>query len=131
MSGSPRRMPTRKQVTRGWVAIADADDVVGQPADREVLTEGARCQIIAAEVRPPVVEGLALVDHHGAILAAVTVEIALPVAIDVEPPHHDRTLHRSLVDPGADRLTVPVNVSGHSDVDRHQGSQRKLLWVAA
>jgi hypothetical protein len=45
-------------------------------------------EVVAAEMPLPVVVGLDLVVEHGAVLAAVTVGVALSVAVDVEAAHH-------------------------------------------
>ena len=82
-------------MTRGWrdledrgadpVAVADADLVVAQPLDGEVLAELAVDEVVAAELALPVAVGVELVDEHGPLLAAVPGQVALAVAVDVEP----------------------------------------------
>ena len=53
------------------VPVADADLVVGQAVDGQVLTELSIGQVVAPEVLAPVLVGLDLVDEHGPLLAAV------------------------------------------------------------
>ena len=66
------------------VAVADADLVVAQPFDGEVLAELPVDEVVAAELALPVAVRVDLVDEHGALLAAVAGQIALAVAVDVE-----------------------------------------------
>jgi hypothetical protein len=55
---------------------------------------------------------LDLVDQHGALLAAMAACVALPVAVDVEPPDHRRAVHRLFPYPGVNGLTVPGHALG-------------------
>ncbi len=72
------------------IAIPDADLVVAEAGDREVLPEHAWRKVVAPEVASPVVVRLGLVDHDRAIFSAVAGEIALAIAVDVQPAHHHR-----------------------------------------
>jgi len=51
-------------------------------------------------------------------------QIALPVTVNVEPPHHPPALHRLLPDRGADRPPLPRDVARQSDIDREQACHR-------
>ena len=102
------------------VAVADADLVVAEAGDGEVLAEHPWHQIVTVEVAPPMVVGLGLVDHHGPLFAAVAAEVALTVSLDVQPADHHRFGHRVLVDTGVDGPAAPRHVGGHADVHRHQ-----------
>ena len=84
------------------VAVADAYLVVRQAVDREILPECARRQIAAAQFAFPVLVGRKLVDQHRAVLTAVSLAIALAVAVDVETPHHAWTRHRDFAEPGVE-----------------------------
>ena len=66
------------------VAVADADLVVTESFDGEVLAELSVDEVVSAELAFPVPIGVDLVDEHGALLAAVPRQIALTVALDVE-----------------------------------------------
>ena len=66
------------------VAITDADLVVAESLDGEVLPERAVLQVVASEELLPVPVGLDLVDEYGALLAAVPGQVTLPVAVDVQ-----------------------------------------------
>ena len=76
------------------VAVADADVGVGEPVDGEVLAELPGDEVRPAELALPVPIGVDLVDEHGALFAAVPTEIALTVAVDVEPAHAARPATR-------------------------------------
>ena len=66
------------------VAVADADLVVAEPLDREVLAELSVDEVVSSELALPVAVRVDLVDEDGALLAAVPREVALAVAVDVE-----------------------------------------------
>jgi hypothetical protein len=53
------------------VAVADADLVVAQPVDGEVLAELPVNEVVPIEFAFPVAVGVELVDEHGALLTAV------------------------------------------------------------
>ena len=72
------------------VPVADAHLVVGQAVDREVLAEVAGGEIGTAELFTPVPVRVQLVHEDGAMLAAVALEVALAVTVDVQPAHHAR-----------------------------------------
>ena len=106
------------------VAVADADLVVAQSVDGEVLAELPVDEVASSELALPVAVGVDLVDEHGALLAAVPGEIALAVAVDVEPAHAARAGDGVLEDAGEDGLPLPGHVLRHADVDRQQGAHR-------
>src|SRR6266567_2558503 len=64
--------------------------------------------------------GLDLVDQHGALLAAVARQIALPVAVDVEAADYRRAVHRVLPRTGVDGLALPGHILRQADVHRQQ-----------
>ena len=90
--------------------------VVGQPLDGEVFAELAVLEVVTAEPPSPEFVGLALVDKHSANFAAMAVEIALPVAVDVQLADHLRPLDGILEDSRVDGPAVPGNVLRHSDI---------------
>ena len=74
------------------VAIADADHVVGETLDGEVLPELPVDEVVPVELALPVLVGVELVDEHRALLAAVSGKVALAVAVDVQAAHHPRAV---------------------------------------
>jgi hypothetical protein len=80
------------------IAVADADLVVGQAIDGEVLADLTVAQAVATEVLLPMSVGLELVHQDGSLLATVAVQAALSVPIDVAPPDHRGAVDRLLPD---------------------------------
>ena len=104
------------------ITVADADLVIGQPLDGEVLAELSIDEVVSSKLAFPVAIGVDLVDEDGALLATVPAEVALPVAVDVELAHPAGAGDRVLEHAGEDRLPLPGNVLRHADVDRQQGA---------
>jgi len=102
------------------VPVTDADLVVGQPLDGEVLPEDPPAEVGPVQVSAPVLVGVRLVHHHGTLLAAVPVQIALPVAVEVQPPGRHRPVDRLLPDAGVDHPVAPGDVPRPADVHRQQ-----------
>jgi len=102
------------------VPIADADVLVAEPFDGEVLAELSVDEVVSSELPFPVAVSVDLVDEHGALLAAVPREIALTVAVDVELAHAPRTGDGVLEDAGEDGPPLPRHVLRQADVDRQQ-----------
>jgi hypothetical protein len=101
------------------VAVADADFVVGQPLDGEVLAELPVREIAAAQLLLPVPVRLGLVDEDSALLAPVAAKIALPVTFDVER----LTRRRSCT--GAFQMPVCTVLPRHS-MSRGSPTQREI-----
>ena len=102
------------------VAVADADLVVGEPVDGEVLAELAVDEVVASELALPVPVGLDLVDEHRAMFAAVREPVGLVVAVDVDAANHPRALDRLLPDRRPHGLALPLHLAGSSYVQRQQ-----------
>jgi hypothetical protein len=98
------------------VAVADADLIVGEPLDREVLAELPVDEVASPELAFPVPVGLDLVDEHGALLATVAREIALTVPLDVQLTHVARTADRILEDAREHSPPLPGHIPRHADV---------------
>ena len=106
------------------IAVADADVVVAQPLDGEVLAELAVDEVFPAELAFPVAVRIDLVDEDGALLAAVSCEISLTVAVDVEPAHASKAGDGFLEDTGEDRSPLPRHVSRLAHVDGEERADR-------
>ena len=102
------------------VAVADPHLVVGQPVHREVLAERAIGEIGTAQMGLPVPVRVELVHEHGSVLAAMARQVALAVAVDVQPAHHTTALDRPLPDPRVDGRVPPWHVDRQTDIDGHQ-----------
>ena len=72
------------------VAVADAHLLVRQAVDGEILPELPIGEVVSTELALPIAIGVDLIDEDGPVLAAVPGQVSLPVAVDVEPPHHAR-----------------------------------------
>ena len=64
----------------------------------------------------PIVVRIDLVDIYRALLAAVTVQIPLPIAIDVEPPDHAAPFDRRFPHGSVNLAPPPVDVLWESDI---------------
>ena len=98
------------------ISVADADDVVGQAFDREVLAELAGDEVGPLQLLFPVAIRLDLIDEHGALLTAVPGQVALPVPVHIQPPHPTAPRHGILPDPGVHRAPLPRDVAWEPDV---------------
>jgi hypothetical protein len=84
--------------TTDAVAIADANFVIRKSLNREVFSELAESKIVTAQKALPVMVRIHLVDEYGALLPAVTGEIGLRIAIDIELAHHSPSINRRFPD---------------------------------
>jgi hypothetical protein len=57
----------------------------------------------------------------------VSVQVSLPIAIDVEAPYGAPALNLCFPDAGVDDLSLPRDVPRQADIDRKQASHRALL----
>src|SRR5277367_186095 len=111
------------------VSIADADLVIRKSLNRKVFSELAEDKVITSEKAFPVVIGLHLINKNGALLPAMTPEIALRIANNIELAHHSSVLHGRFPDRGTDGLTVPCHVAWKTDIDRKQSGHSCLVEV--
>src|SRR5712691_2261373 len=98
-------------------AVADADLVIRQPLDGEVLAELPVGEIAPAQLLRPVAIRFDLINENRTLLPPVSAEISLPVAFDVQPLDAATTLHRFLPDGRAHGSSAPLDVSRQADVD--------------
>jgi hypothetical protein len=98
------------------VSIANADLVIGKSLNREVFSELAESEIVAAQEMFPVMVRIHLVDEYGAVLPAVTGEIGLRITIDIELAHHSPSRNRRFPDCGSDSFAVPCHVAWKTDI---------------
>src|SRR4051794_34673721 len=68
----------------------------------------------------PVRIAFQLVDEDGAMLSAVAGEVALPIAVEIEPARHARAHHGAVPYGGVDRATLPRDVVRKTDINRQQ-----------
>lgn len=109
-----------KEGSANAIAVADADFVVGETVDGEVLAELAKGEVLAAQVLLPVAIGGGLVEHDGAVLSAMAEQVALAVAIDVEAADQAWSWDGTLPDGGAKGLASPSDVTREADIDGNE-----------
>ena len=124
VAGDPR-LAHLEQRGADAVAVADPDLVIGESFDGEVLAELPVAEIVAVQERLPVAIGLQLVEEDRTVHAAMPGQVALSVAVDVEATDHPPFRDGVLPDPGADRPSLPLHVSWHTDIDRHEPAGRR------
>ena len=99
-------------------AVADADGIVGQSFDGEVLAELSVDEIGSLELLLPMMIRLDLVDEDGTLLAPVAGQVALTISLQIQPSDSASARHRILPDPGVHRTTPPLDVAWKTDVHR-------------
>src|SRR5262249_45098676 len=107
---------------RGADAIAVADRRLGirEAVHRKVFSELSVGKIVAGEFAFPVPVGIQLIDHHGAIRAAMAAQISLTVAVEIEPSNLYPARDRTFPDSGVDGLSAPRNIAREPDVNRYK-----------
>jgi hypothetical protein len=98
------------------ITISDTDIGVGHAIDREVLAELTIVEIVASQLLLPVSIGLDLIDEHCAMLATMSREIGLTVAVEVKLAYQPRARHGSLPDGRPHRLASPRDVTRQTDI---------------
>jgi hypothetical protein len=98
------------------VSVTDRDLVIGKSFNGEVLAELAKSEIRAPQKVRPVMVRIHLVDKYGALLSAMTGEIPLPIAINIEFTYHRSSIDRRFPDRRSDSLALPCHVMGETDV---------------
>ena len=119
-----------EQTTTDLEVIADVHLVVRKPVDGDVFfPELPIAEVVSTEPILPIAIGRSLIDEDSAMLAAVPRQIALAVAIDIEPPHHAPALNRRLPDRSVDCPSLPRDVARQPDIDRKQARHRFCLNI--
>jgi hypothetical protein len=90
--------------------------VIGQTSDSEILPEFSKSEVASAKVVLPIAIGINLIDEDGPMLAAVSGQIPLTIAVDIEPPHHPPALNRCLPNGSVNSLPLPRDVTQKTDV---------------
>jgi hypothetical protein len=66
----------------------------------------------------PMAIGFDLVDEHGSLLAAMALQVALPISIQIQPADPAAATHRIFPDPSVDNALLPLDVARKSDIYR-------------
>src|SRR3989441_10639578 len=83
MAGTAR-LRDLEQRAANLITVADAHGIVGQSFDREVLAELSGDEVGPLQLLLPIAVRFDLIDEDRALLASVTPEISLSVAVNVE-----------------------------------------------
>jgi hypothetical protein len=100
------------------VTVPNADDIVRQPFDREVLAKLAVDEVGSSQLLLPMPIRFDLVDEDGALLTPVPAQVALAVSVQIQPADATAATHRILPDPGVHGATLPLDVARKSDIHR-------------
>ena len=92
------RLADLEQRRADSVPVANADLMVGEPVDREVLAELTVREVVAMHLLAPVLVRLELIHVNGSVHSSVTLQIALPVTVYVQTPDSSRPGDRLLPD---------------------------------
>src|SRR6185295_4535643 len=107
-----------EQCTADLVTVADANGIVGQAFDREVLAELSVDEVGPLQLLLPVAIRFDLVDEGGSLRAAVAAEVALTVTVQIQPAAPTAATHRIFPDPGVYSAPLPLDVARKSDIHR-------------
>src|SRR6266700_4933487 len=91
------------------ITVTNADLIVRQTLHREVLAELSKHEVLSPELPFPIAIGIDLVDENGPVLATVTLQISLAIAVDVQPPDLTATPDRVLPNGRAHGFSFPLN----------------------
>jgi hypothetical protein len=109
-----------KQCASDPVLVTDAHFSVSETIDGEIFSKLSITREGSLELAFPVAVGIQLIHHHGALLAAVPPEIALPVTVDVQTAHDASIRDRRFPDSRVDRIPTPLYVPWKANVYRQQ-----------
>ena len=112
------RLSDLEQCAADLITVADANGIVRQSFDREVLAELSVDEVGPLELVLPVAIRFDLVDEDGSLLTPVAGQVALTVSVQIQPADPTAATHRSLPDPGVYGTTLPRDVARKSDVHR-------------
>jgi hypothetical protein len=105
-----------KQRAADSVAISDADLVIGEAIDCQVLAELTILEVVTLELCLPVTIGVELIDHHSTVLSAVTCDVALTITVEIETARHHPACYGPLPDGGVDHFALPFEIGWKTDV---------------
>ena len=109
------------------IAIADAHLFVAQPLDGEVFSKMPVSEIVPMKLRLPVTIRVQLINHHGPNFPAVSRQVALTVAVDIQPRSHSPPDDRRLPDTSANGLAAPLDITRQPDVQRDKTRHSTIL----
>src|SRR5262249_40641813 len=125
------RLGDLEQRAADLIPVADADGIILQSFDREVLAELSMDEVGPLQLLLPVAIRFDLVDEDGALFTAVPGEIALAVSIQIQPACATSAIHWIFPDRGVNRTTPPLDVLWKSVVYRQEPSHGARLCLLA
>jgi hypothetical protein len=111
------RLANLKECPANSVTVANADLIVIQAFDREVLAELSVREIVATQLVFPIAIRVQLVRHHRSVHAAMPTQIALPIAFDIQAPNQPAAINRLFPDSRVNRLTSPRHITRKANID--------------
>jgi hypothetical protein len=111
------------------VPVSNADFIVRQTIDSKILSELPVLKVIPPELALPISIGLDLIDHQGALFAAMTLKICLAISIQIQAPNKDAIRHGAFPDCGTDEFALPFNFARKTNIDRQEFRHWTLVWV--
>src|SRR5277367_879701 len=102
------------------VSVPNANLIVGETFHGEILSKLSVLEVISAEFALPIPVGFELINHNGTMFTAVAFEIALAIAVQIEPPSKDAPGDRAFPDRGADDFALPRNLAWQADINRQK-----------
>jgi hypothetical protein len=66
----------------------------------------------------PIPIGIGLIDHDGAMLTTMALEIPLAIAIQIQSPSKETMRYGAFPDCGADQLALPFDLARKANIDR-------------
>jgi hypothetical protein len=110
------RLADFKHCIANAISITDADLVVGEPLDGKVFPKLAEAEVVATKKAFPIAIRVRLVNKYGALLAAVSGEIGLSIAVNIELAHHASPGNRKFPDCRSDNLAVPRHFAWKANI---------------
>ena len=93
------------------ITIADADFIIWKAVNGQVFAKLSVLEVVPLKVLLPVSVGVELIDHHCAMFSAMSLQVTLAIAIEIETARHQPSRHRLLPDSGANHLALPLDVA--------------------
>src|SRR5438874_988977 len=97
--------------------IANAHLSIRQSLNCKILSELAIGEVGSAELVMPIAIGFDLIYEDCPVFAAMSRQISLAVAVDVEPARNTTALNGLLPDGGVDGFPLPLDVAWQAHID--------------
>jgi hypothetical protein len=107
------------------VSVPDANLIVGETFNGEILTKLSVLEVISAEFAFPIPIGFELIDHNRTVFTAMAFEIALGIAVQIEPSSKDTPGDGAFPDRCAHDFALPCNLVWQADVN----GQKFCHWL--